>query len=71
MICTDGNVNNLSRYRAVFMVRFLAYNRKQENEVQPGGDYKEMSFLADQYEPKCGGSCGVSANEYSCTQEAK
>ncbi len=25
------------------------------------------------YEPKCGerGSCGVSANEYSCTQEPK
>jgi hypothetical protein len=44
----------------------------------PGG-YKEMSsILADQKRPRKwaqiwgeGGSCGVLANEYSCTQEPK
>ncbi len=43
------------------------------------GGYKEMSsILADQYRPRLwaqtrgrGGGYGVSANEYSCTQEPK
>jgi hypothetical protein len=43
----------------------------------PGGHKEMSSILAGQYsalvyEPKCGGregSCGVSANEYCCTQE--
>jgi hypothetical protein len=47
--------------------------------LAPRGGYKEMSSWlttsALVYEPKCtgggGGSCGVSANEYSCAHEDK
>jgi hypothetical protein len=54
--------------------------------VDPGYEYSDqgvtkrcrLSWLTNNalvYEPKCGGrgggSCGVSANEYSCTQDPK
>ena len=47
-------------------------------QPEPGGLKEMSSILADQQRPRIwaqtlggGGCCGVSANEYSCTQEPK
>jgi hypothetical protein len=57
----------------------LLYRHGEPNEPTKQGVTKRchlsrLSNSALVYEPKCrgrGGRCGVSANEYSCTQELK
>jgi hypothetical protein len=65
-----GQDKNVSNFRTFIGVQSIPKN----DSVWSGGHKEMSSILADQsalvYEGG-GGSCGVSANEYSCTQEPK
>jgi hypothetical protein len=63
------DMSNFSQFKVLVTI-FCAYQRVTK--------ICRLSWLTDSalvYEPKCGGRgvgvCGVSANEYNCTQEVK
>ncbi len=61
------DMSNFSQFKVLVTI-FLAYQRVTKICRLPW-----LTDSALEYESKCGGGgdCGVSANEYSCTQEVK